>query len=117
MPSEIYLDTKKLWDNGGATLEVYEGGGGTWWYSSASLDADALDQGALDPLLDVVLVQDRLGRREPSSPAKFALGLLFVGSGFAILVVAAQLAQAGVRVAVDSPGSGAARTELDGPAS
>src|ERR1044072_483193 len=27
------------------------------------LDADALDQGALDPLLDVVLVPDRLGRR------------------------------------------------------
>jgi POT family proton-dependent oligopeptide transporter len=41
----------------------------------------------------------RLGPRQPSSPAKFALGLIFVGSGFAILVVAARLAQAGVRVA------------------
>ena len=40
----------------------------------------------------------RLGRREPSSPAKFGLGLLFVGSGFAILVVAAKLSANGVKV-------------------
>ena len=40
----------------------------------------------------------RLGKREPSSPAKFGLGLLFVGSGFAILVVAAKLAESGVKV-------------------
>jgi POT family proton-dependent oligopeptide transporter len=40
----------------------------------------------------------RLGRREPSSPAKFGLGLLFVGSGFAILVIAAKLAEGGVKV-------------------
>jgi POT family proton-dependent oligopeptide transporter len=40
-----------------------------------------------------------LGRRQPSSPAKFGLGLLFVGSGFALLVVAAQLAENGVKVA------------------
>jgi proton-dependent oligopeptide transporter, POT family len=39
-----------------------------------------------------------LGTREPSSPAKFGLGLLFVGSGFAILVVAAKLAEGGVKV-------------------
>jgi POT family proton-dependent oligopeptide transporter len=41
----------------------------------------------------------RLGPREPSSPAKFGLGLLFVGAGFAILVVAARIAEAGVKVA------------------
>jgi POT family proton-dependent oligopeptide transporter len=41
----------------------------------------------------------RLGSRQPSSPAKFALGLLFVGSGFAILIVAAQLAADGIKVA------------------
>jgi len=41
----------------------------------------------------------RLGRREPSSPAKFGIGLLFVGAGYAVLVVAASLAQAGVKVA------------------
>ena len=40
----------------------------------------------------------RLGRREPSSPAKFGLGLLFVGSGFSILVIAAQLSANGVKV-------------------
>ena len=42
----------------------------------------------------------RLGsaNREPSSPAKFAIGLVFVGLGFAILVPPARLAQQGVQV-------------------
>jgi proton-dependent oligopeptide transporter, POT family len=42
----------------------------------------------------------RLGqrRREPSSPAKFGIGLLLVGAGFAILVPAAYLTQQGVKV-------------------
>ena len=40
----------------------------------------------------------RLGSREPSTAAKFAVGLIFVGAGFAILVVAARLAQQGIQV-------------------
>jgi POT family proton-dependent oligopeptide transporter len=40
----------------------------------------------------------RLGRREPSSPAKFGFGLILVGAGFALLVVAASLAAAGEKV-------------------
>jgi POT family proton-dependent oligopeptide transporter len=40
----------------------------------------------------------RLGRRDPSSPAKFAFGLFFLALGFAILIPAAQLAGNGVRV-------------------
>ena len=41
----------------------------------------------------------RLGPRQPSSPAKFALGLFFVGLGFLIIVPAAAAAQArGTRV-------------------
>jgi POT family proton-dependent oligopeptide transporter len=40
----------------------------------------------------------RLGPRDPSSPAKFTLGLLFAALGFAVLTVAAQLAADGVRV-------------------
>ncbi|MGH7629462.1 MAG: peptide MFS transporter [Gemmatimonadales bacterium] len=40
----------------------------------------------------------RLGDREPSSPAKFVLGLVFVGLGFVILVPAAGLAGSGVKV-------------------
>jgi len=40
----------------------------------------------------------RLGKRDPSSPVKFAFGLLFVAAGFAILIVAARLAAAGVKV-------------------
>jgi proton-dependent oligopeptide transporter, POT family len=39
-----------------------------------------------------------LGRRQPSTPVKFALGLILVGAGFAVLVVAARLAQNGVQV-------------------
>jgi POT family proton-dependent oligopeptide transporter len=41
----------------------------------------------------------RLGRSEPSSPAKFGIGLVFVGSGFAVLVIAATLAAGGYKVA------------------
>jgi proton-dependent oligopeptide transporter, POT family len=42
----------------------------------------------------------RLARsgQEPSSPAKFAMGLILVGAGFVILVWAARLAETGVRV-------------------
>ena len=40
----------------------------------------------------------RLGRREPSSPTKFAAGLLCAGGGFALLVPAAILAANGVKV-------------------
>jgi POT family proton-dependent oligopeptide transporter len=40
----------------------------------------------------------RLGRREPSSPAKFALGLVLVGAGFVVIAVAAARAASGVRV-------------------
>ena len=41
-----------------------------------------------------------LGRRrqEPSTPIKFSLGLILVGAGFAVLIVAARLAQGGVQV-------------------
>src|SRR6185437_16824952 len=31
----------------------------------------------------------RLGRREPSTPAKFAMGLMFTGVAFALLVIPA----------------------------
>ncbi|CAN5668891.1 MFS transporter [soil metagenome] len=40
----------------------------------------------------------RLGSREPSTAAKFAVGLIFAGAGFGILIVAARLAQQGVQV-------------------
>src|SRR5262245_6419272 len=42
----------------------------------------------------------RLGSREPSSPAKFALGLLFAGLAYLMLVPAATLAQSGSGVLV-----------------
>jgi POT family proton-dependent oligopeptide transporter len=40
----------------------------------------------------------RLGKHDPSSPAKFTLGLFFVALSFAILVIPAQDAEQGVRV-------------------
>ena len=40
----------------------------------------------------------RLGKRDPSSPTKFTLGLVFVALGFAILVFAAKQAEAGIKV-------------------
>jgi POT family proton-dependent oligopeptide transporter len=40
----------------------------------------------------------RLGRHEPSSPAKFAFGLLFVSLAFLLLVPAGTFAQAGLKV-------------------
>ncbi len=39
-----------------------------------------------------------LGRREPSSPTKFAFGLLLVGAGFAVVAVAAVFGANGVKV-------------------
>ena len=40
----------------------------------------------------------RLGSREPSSTAKFALGLAFMAAGYAVMIVAGSIAQTGVRV-------------------
>jgi POT family proton-dependent oligopeptide transporter len=51
---------------------------------------------ALAPVIAWLWV--RLGSKEPSSPAKFSLGLIFVGLGFVVMVVAALRAQAGVQV-------------------
>ncbi len=50
----------------------------------------------LAPLFSVLWI--KLGPREPSVPAKFALALLFVGLGFLILVPAAATADAGMKV-------------------
>ncbi len=43
----------------------------------------------------------KAGKRDPSSPAKFSLGLFFVAAGFAVMVIASMKAQSGVLV---SPG-------------
>jgi POT family proton-dependent oligopeptide transporter len=40
----------------------------------------------------------RMGKRDPSSPAKFTFGLVCVALSFAILVIPGQAAQAGIRV-------------------
>jgi POT family proton-dependent oligopeptide transporter len=42
----------------------------------------------------------RLGPREPSSPAKFALGLFFVGLAFVLLVPAGAMAQSGAGIRI-----------------
>ena len=40
----------------------------------------------------------KLGRRQPSSPAKFALALLFMGLAFLLLMPAGSIAQGGIKV-------------------
>jgi len=42
----------------------------------------------------------RMGRRQPSSPAKFALGVAFVGIGTLVMVAASMLSASGVKVGV-----------------
>jgi proton-dependent oligopeptide transporter, POT family len=51
----------------------------------------------LAPLFSVLWI--KMGPKEPGVPAKFSLGLLFVGLGFLVLVVPAQAADAGMKVA------------------
>ena len=59
---------------------------------------------ALPPLFIIIFapvfaaVWLRLGRRNPSSPAKFALALLLLGLGFAVMIGAAGAAAGGARV-------------------
>ncbi|MBA2305350.1 MAG: peptide MFS transporter [Acidobacteria bacterium] len=53
---------------------------------------------ALAPVFAWLWVRLAASGNEPSSPAKFAIGLVFVGLGFAILVIASQLASQGVKV-------------------
>jgi POT family proton-dependent oligopeptide transporter len=50
----------------------------------------------LSPLFGILWLW--MGRKEPSSPGKFTLGLIFVGIGFLLLVPASGIAQAGVKV-------------------
>src|SRR6059036_2263402 len=50
----------------------------------------------LAPLIGGLWV--RMGPRQPSSPVKVALGLLFVGLGFALIVPAATMTQQGMKV-------------------
>lgn len=42
----------------------------------------------------------RMGPRQPSSPAKFALGLVFVGAGFVVMVAASVRSAGGAKVGV-----------------
>jgi len=44
------------------------------------------------------LVWIKLGRRDPSTPAKFSLGLFFLGAGFAVMILAATAAANGQKV-------------------
>lgn len=63
----------------------------SWWQSLNSLYIILLA-----PLFAWLWL--KLGTKDPSSPAKFAIGLFFAAAGFGVLAVAAQLAETGVRV-------------------
>lgn len=64
------------------------------WYQSLN----SLFIFALAPVFAWLWVRLASARKEPSSPAKFALGLIFVGAGFAVLIPAAALSERGVQV-------------------
>jgi POT family proton-dependent oligopeptide transporter len=64
----------------------------TWFQSQNSLFL-----WLLAPVFAWLWIRLGLVNREPSSPAKFAIGLIFVGLGFVILVPAAGLAQQGAQ--------------------
>jgi len=68
----------------------------TWFQSLNSLFIIALA-----PVFAWLWVWLARRRAEPSSPAKFGVGLVLVGAGFAVLIPASALAQSGVQV---SPG-------------
>ena len=65
-------------------------------YASWFVSVQALFVIVLSPAFAWLWV--RLGSRQPSSPAKFALALLFVGLAFVLLMPAGGLAQGGVKV-------------------
>jgi POT family proton-dependent oligopeptide transporter len=53
---------------------------------------------ALAPVFGWLWLRLARSQSEPSSPAKFALGLLLVGAGFVILIWAAKLSEQGIQV-------------------
>ena len=91
-----------IFEQAGSTLTLFAEGStnnemlgfefpSSWWQS-----ANALLIVALTPLFAWLWV--RMGSKNPTYPAKFAVGLLFVGLGFALLVGGATAAKGGVRV-------------------
>lgn len=91
-----------LFEQAGSTLNLFaqrstrneilgESFPASWWQSLNSLYIILLV-----PVFAWLWV--RLGPRDPSSPVKFTLGLLFAALGFAVLAIAAQLSAGGVRV-------------------
>lgn len=62
----------------------------TWWQSINSMWILLLS-----PVFAIVWLQLKKANKEPSTPFKFALGLLFVGLGFLILVPAANMIASG----------------------
>ena len=89
--SSLNLFADRMTDNRLFGHEFYS----TWYQSLNSMYMIF----GLAPLIGWIWV--RMGDRQPSSPVKFALGLIFVGLGFALIVPAAKVAQTGVKV---SPG-------------
>ena len=69
---------------------------GFHFYASWFVSVQALFVIILSPLF--ALLWTKLGPREPSSPAKFALALMFVGLAFVLLMPAGSAAQGGVKI-------------------
>jgi proton-dependent oligopeptide transporter, POT family len=70
-----------------------------WSYPSSWFQSlNSLFLIALAPVFAWLWLRMARAKQEPSSPAKFAMGLVLVGAGFAILIWAAKMAEQGVQV-------------------
>jgi POT family proton-dependent oligopeptide transporter len=91
-----------LFEQAGSTLNLFADRDTSptvmgWHYPSSWFQSmNSLFVWAFAPVFAILWM--RMGRSEPSTPIKFSLGLIMVGAGFAILVVAARLAANGVQV-------------------
>ena len=103
----LFLAAALFWsmfEQAGTTLNLFadrdsDNSIGAWefpssWYQSLN----SLFIIALAPVFAWLWVWLARRRREPSSPAKFGVGLVLVAAGFAVLAVGAVLAEQGVKV-------------------
>jgi proton-dependent oligopeptide transporter, POT family len=91
-----------VFEQGGSTLTLFAGRHTDNAVLSYRFPASWFQ--ALNPLLVILLTPFfawlwiRLGRRDPSSPTKFTIGLVLVALGFGVLIYAGRLAEQGVLV-------------------
>ena len=92
-----------LYEQGGSTLTLFADRNTDTTFFGYDFPASWMQ--SLNPIYIIcglapafALLWLRLGTKEPSSTAKFALGLAFMAAGYGVMIVAGGIAQTGVRV-------------------